>query len=92
MPPILGEAVGAGMYPIVQVIFGGLAVFVVWTLFRAGRSGFIFSKGIEFTLYEQPIVFSLVFSVHLIIAALCIWIAAGYDPGEFFQALGISAN
>lgn len=77
------------MHPIGRVVFAGLAVFVVWTLVRACRSGTIFSRDIAFRLHEQPVLFSLAFTVHVLIALFLVWCAAGNDPGAFFRVLGI---
>ena len=76
------------MPPLGQFVFACLAVFTAWTLIRASRSGRIFSRGIEFTVHEQPIVFSLVFAVHLVLVGFCVWCAFGYHPNDFFHAIG----
>lgn len=79
------------MHPLGQIVFGCLTIFVFWTIIQSLRNGRIYSKGIEFTLDGQPILFSLIFAVHLIIAAFCMWCALGYDPAAFFHAIGLAA-
>lgn len=76
------------MHPLGQAIFGCLAIFTVWTIVRAMRTGVIYSKGAEFALDERPIAFGLALAVHLGIVAFCVWCAAGYDPVAFFEAMG----
>jgi hypothetical protein len=80
------------MPPFARIIFGALAVFVIWTIIRAIRSGSVFTRGIEFNIDEQPFVYSLALGFHLLIAAFLVWCAAGYDPGVFFRALGIPST
>jgi hypothetical protein len=75
------------MHPLGQVIFGCITVFAVWTMIRALRTGSIFSKGMEFNVNGQPIAFSLVFAGHLILVGLCVWMAAGREPADFFHML-----
>ena len=80
------------MGPFIQSVFACLAVFAIWRITLSIRSGHIYSRGVEFDLAESPIAFSMVLFVHLMIAAFCIWCAAGYDPVAFFQAIGIPAG
>lgn len=75
-----------------QIIFGGLAVFTICMLLRTMRTGRIYSRDVEFDLNDQPIRFSMVLVVQLMIVAFCIWCAAGYDPAAFFEALGIPTD
>lgn len=73
-----------------RIVFGCLAVFVIWTIIRAVHSGSVFSRGIEFKIDDRPFVYSLALAVHVLIAAFLIWSAAGNDPGVFLTKLGIS--
>lgn len=77
------------MYMAFQVMMGALGLFVVWTLIKAAQSGLISSKQVEFSLNESPFAFSMAFAVHTVIAIFCFWVAFGYEPGEFFDMLGL---
>lgn len=75
-----------------KIIFGALAIFTVCMVVRAMRTGRIYSRDVQFDLSDQPIRFSLVLAVQLMIVAFCVWCAAGYDPTVFFETLGIPTD
>ena len=68
-----------------RVILGALAIFTVWTLVRALRSGTIFSQGAAFDVNDQPILFSLTLAVHAVVAVFFAWLAAGGDIAGFWR-------
>lgn len=76
------------MHPLGRVMFAGLAIFIVWMTIRALRSGCIYARGVEFRIDDQPMMFSLAFAFQIAAGAFCVWCAAGYDPGAFFEMLG----
>lgn len=72
-----------------RALMAALAVFVVWTMIRACRSGTIFSEGTGFSAEQQPAIFALGLAAHGFIAAFLLWLAAGYDQRSFFRLLGL---
>lgn len=72
-----------------QIVFGCLAIFAVCMIVRSIRTGLAHSRGVTFDIGEQPIRFSLMLAVQLLILAFCVWCAAGYDPAMFWEAVGI---
>lgn len=75
-------------YP-ARALMAALAVFVVWTMIRACRSGTIFSEGTAFSAEQQPALFALGLAAHGFIVAFLLWLAAGYDQRSFFRLLGL---
>lgn len=73
------------MDPIGRLVMGGLAVFVAWTIFRALRSGTIYSENMAFSLDENPLVFGLGIVVHAGIVVFCSAMAAGYTAPQIWQ-------
>src|SRR5262252_6991203 len=55
---------GARMSYPARALMAALAVFVVWTVVRACRSGTIFSQGAGYSADEQPVVFALGLFAH----------------------------
>lgn len=75
-------------YP-ARALMVALAVFLVWTMIRAYRSGTIFSEGTAFSAEQQPALFALGLAAHGFIVAFLLWLAAGYDQKSFFHLLGL---
>lgn len=71
------------MDPIGRFVMAGLAVFVAWTVFRALRSGTLYSEKMAFGLDENPIAFGLGIVVHAGLVVFCAAMAAGYPFPEF---------
>ena len=67
------------MSPLGSFMLGAFAVFIVWTLVRALRSGIIFSDGVAYDVGEQPVMFASMATIHGIGAALFAWLAACGD-------------
>ena len=78
-------------YP-ARALMAALAVFVVWTMIRACRSGTIFSEGAGYSAEQQPAVFALGLAAHGFIAAFLLWLAAGYDQRSFFRLFGVDLD
>ena len=70
------------MDPFGRLVMGGLAVFVVWTLVRAARTGVIYSEYRGFDINEQPTLYALAYVVHLAIVVAALGMAAGYTLDE----------
>src|SRR5690606_4791805 len=77
------------MYMAFQTMMGGLGLCILWSLIGAAQSGVITSKHVDFWLAERPFAFSAAFAVHMIIGGFCLWVAAGCNPGELFDLLGL---
>ena len=75
-----------------RALLAALAIFVVWTMIRACRSGTIFSEGVGYSAEEQPAIFALGLFVHGLCAAFLLWLAAGYDQRSFFRLLGVDLD
>ncbi len=67
------------MHPAGRIICGALAVFILWTLVRALRSGVIYSEGYGFSLDESPMLFTLAAIVHAGGALFLAYLSAGYE-------------
>ena len=65
------------MRPVVVLMMGGFAVYIVWTLVRALRQGVIFSDGIGYDIDEQPMKFASTVAMHGVGAVLFAWLSAG---------------
>jgi hypothetical protein len=65
------------MPPVVSVILGAFAAFIVWTLVRALRNGTISSDGVAYRAGEQPRMFASTAAVHGFGALLFGWLAVG---------------
>jgi hypothetical protein len=73
------------MDPFARALMAGLAIFVVWTLVGAGRSGVIYSEGWSLDIDRSPALFGLCYLAHLLIVVMCLAFAAGYTPAELKQ-------
>jgi hypothetical protein len=65
-----------------RALMAALAVFVVWMMIRACRSGTIFSEGTAFSAEEQPALFALGLAAHGFIVALLLWLRPPLGPVE----------
>ena len=70
------------MGPIGRVAMAGFAIFVVWTLLRAGRRGVIYSGGWSFDVNERPMLYALCCLAHVLLVAMFLGLAAGYTPAD----------
>src|SRR5262245_29012993 len=75
----------------VRVFMAALALFILWTMVRALRTGTIYSEGDGYGLDDRPVMFSLTFAVHAVGLAFFVWLAAGYDAPSFLRLLGLDA-
>ncbi len=71
------------MHPVSRIILGVMAVFILWTLVRALRSGTIFSRGGGYDTNSQPMMFALIGACHVFGICLFVWLAAGGDIAAF---------
>jgi hypothetical protein len=76
------------MPPVGSFMMGAFAVFIMWTLVRALRSGTIFSDGVAYDVNEQPTMFASMAVIHSIGAFLFAWLAAGGDIAGFWHLIG----
>ena len=67
------------MHPAGRIILGALAVFILWTLVRAFRSGVVYSRGYSFSLDESPMLFTIAIIVHALGALFFAYLSAGYE-------------
>jgi hypothetical protein len=73
------------MHPVGRIVVGALALFILWTLLRALRSGTIFSRGTAYDTNEQPMMFAVVAASHFIAILFFGWLAAGGDIAGFWR-------
>jgi len=66
-----------------------MALFVIWTLVRAWRSGAIRDGVWTFYADDNPVLYTLAFASHMLIVAMFVAVAAGYTPAEFFDMVGL---
>lgn len=71
-----------------RFIMAGLAVFVIWTLVRAWRTGVIRDGIWLFDADNNPFMYALAFATHILIVVLFAAGAAGYPPSEVLNLLG----
>jgi hypothetical protein len=73
------------MDPVGRIVVGVFAAFILWTLFRALRSGTIFSRGVGYDTNEQPMMFAFVAASHVVAICFFGWLAAGGDIAAFWR-------
>ena len=71
------------MPPVGSFMLGAFAVFIMWTLVRALRSGIIFSDGVAYAANKQPRMFASMATIHGIGAFFFAWLAASGDIAAF---------
>jgi hypothetical protein len=72
-----------------RFIMGAFALFIVWTLMRAWRSGRIYSGMWRYNADDDPVMYTLMFTGHIFVVAVFAAGAAGYSPAEFFDIVGL---
>ena len=72
-----------------RFIMGAFALFFVWTLVRAWRTGWIYNGMWKCNADDSPVMYSLMFAGHAFIFAMFVAGAAGYSPSEFFDMAGL---
>ncbi len=72
-----------------RFIMGAFALFIIWTMVRAWRSGRIYSGMWSFDAGDSPFMYTLMLAGHAFIVALFVWTAAGYDPKSFLALFGV---
>ena len=72
-----------------RFIMGAFALFVVWTMVRAWRTGRIRSGVWKFNVDDNPFMYALTLAGHAFIVAMFVWTAAGYDPKSFLDLFGL---
>jgi hypothetical protein len=70
-----------------RVLLGGLAVFLIWNLFRAVRDGVIFSDGVPCNASAQPRRFAEMAALDVIGIVAFSWLAAGDAVIAFWRLL-----
>jgi len=75
------------MDPAGRVIAGAFAIFLVYLLSGALRSGTIFGRGVPFTITDSPAMFALTAIIRALFIVFLCFIAAGYDPVGFLKLL-----
>ena len=73
------------MHPIGRTVLGALAVFMVWALLRAFRTGQINTELAAYSLDDQPFLFSITAAAYALGIAWFAWLAAGGDPATFYR-------
>jgi len=73
------------MHPIGRAVLALMAVFMVWSLVRALRTGQIFDEVRAYSLDDQPFLFSLTAAAHFLGIAFFAWLAAGGDAATFYR-------
>ncbi len=73
-----------------RFIMGAFALFVIWTLARAWRTGRIRSGVWRFDAGDNPAMYMLTFAGHVFIVAMFTAGAAGYSPPQFLDMVGLS--
>jgi hypothetical protein len=73
------------MDPVGRIVVGVFAVFILWTLVRALRSGTIFSRGVAYDTNERPMMFAFAAAAQVIIICFFGWLAAGGDIAAFWR-------
>jgi hypothetical protein len=68
-----------------RIVVGVFALFILWMLVRALRSGTIFSRGVAYDTNERPMMFAFVAASHVIAICFFGWLAAGGDIAEFWR-------
>jgi hypothetical protein len=74
------------MHPVGRIVLGVFALFILWTVVPALRSGTIFSRGTAYDTNEQPMMFAFVAACHVILVLFFGWLAAGGDIAGFWRA------
>jgi hypothetical protein len=73
-----------------RFIMGAFALFIVWALVRAWRTGRIYAGSIwRFNADDNPIMYTLAFAGYMFIVAMFVAGAAGYSPAEFLDLVGL---
>jgi hypothetical protein len=72
-----------------RFIMGAFALFFVWTLVRAWRSGWIYDDMWRFNADDNPVMYAFEFAARIFLVAMFVAGAAGYSPAEFFDMAGI---
>jgi fatty acid desaturase len=75
-----------------RVILACLALFIIWTLVRAARSGIVYSRGVSFNAEQSPMLFALVVLCHAGGVVFFLALAAGFTLTEIkhFVLLGLN--
>ena len=72
-----------------RFIMGAFAIFFVWTLTRAWRTGWIYDGLWTFNAADNPVMYSVEFGVRIFLVAMSVACAAGYTPPQFFDMVGL---
>jgi hypothetical protein len=72
-----------------RFIMGAFALFFVWTLVRAWRTGWIYDGVWRFNADDNPAMYGLEFAGRIFLIAMFVAGAAGYSPAEFFDMVGL---
>ena len=62
--------------PVASFMMGAFAVFIMWTLVRALRSGIIFCDGVPYDFNQRPRMFASMAAIHYGGVLLFVWLAA----------------
>lgn len=73
-----------------RLIMAAFAIFMVWTLVRAWRTGSIAAGSMwRYNVEDSPVMYTLTFGSHIFLVAMFAAVAAGYSPSEFFDMAGL---
>jgi hypothetical protein len=72
-----------------RLIMAAFAIFMIWTLVRAWRTGWIAAGAMwRFSVEDSPVMYTLTFGSHIVLVAMFAAVVAGYSPAEFFDIVG----
>ncbi|MBV1699233.1 MAG: hypothetical protein KGK33_07250 [Hyphomicrobiales bacterium] len=74
-----------------RFIMAAFALFFVWTLVRAWRTGWIYDGMWTFNADDNPVMYSLEFGVRVFLVAMFVAGAIGYTPAQFFAMVGLGS-
>jgi len=72
-----------------RLIMGAFALFFVWTLVRAWRTGWIYDGLWTFYADDNPVMYSVEFAARIFMIAVAVACAAGHTPAQFFDMVGL---
>jgi hypothetical protein len=73
-----------------RFVMGAFALFMIWTMVRAWRTGRIASGALwRFDIDDNPFMFALTMATHAFLVAMFLWVAAGLTPHSFLDLFGL---
>jgi hypothetical protein len=74
-----------------RFIMGAFAIFFVWTLIRAWRTGWIYDSLWTFNADDNPVMYSVELAARIFMIAMFVAGAAGYTSAQFFDIVGLGS-